>query len=94
MDIESDTFYPLNRAPIPGNPSAPTRWRWRLHGVRGVRLETVTIGGRVFVTKRALEEFIDAASKRSERPEGQQRTPARRERDIRRAERELRDAGV
>lgn len=51
---------PLTKAPdfIPGRPNISTCWRWATHGVRGVKLATVIIGGRRFVTMAALEEFL------------------------------------
>ncbi|NUP96415.1 MAG: DUF1580 domain-containing protein [Planctomycetaceae bacterium] len=33
--------------------------RWALHGVRGVRLETVRIGGSVYTSREALSRFIE-----------------------------------
>ncbi|MEX1229639.1 MAG: DUF1580 domain-containing protein [Planctomycetaceae bacterium] len=53
---------PLTRAPdfIPGRPNISTCWRWATHGVRGVKLKTVIIGGRRFVTMQSLEDFLAA----------------------------------
>lgn len=39
-------------------PSAATLWRWCLKGCRGIRLESVCIGGRRYVTIPAIERFI------------------------------------
>ncbi len=53
---------PLTHAPdyIPGRPTISTCWRWATHGVRGVKLSTVIIGGRRYVTLAALEDFLAA----------------------------------
>ncbi|MBX3437201.1 MAG: DUF1580 domain-containing protein [Planctomycetaceae bacterium] len=39
-------------------PNISTLHRWRLHGVRGHKLETVLVGGRRFTSDEALERFI------------------------------------
>ena len=44
--------------------SPPTIWRWVQRGCRGSRLQTVKIGKRLFVTERAVDEFI-----RNQQPE-------------------------
>lgn len=51
---------PVNKCSrfIPGNPHCATVWRWCTKGVRGVRLETVMIGGRRMVTPQSLDEFL------------------------------------
>ena len=82
-------------------PHPSTIWRWARKGVFGIKLETRRIGGRFVTSREALERFarrlaeVDAA----ERPEPtDQRSKARsdkqRESDVRRAERELRKAGI
>ena len=43
---------------LPGRPSPSTLWRWRSRGIGGVRLETVMIGGRRYVSREALERFV------------------------------------
>ena len=37
-----------------------TPWRWMQHGVRGVRLRSVRVGGRRFVLKSYWQAFSDA----------------------------------
>ena len=49
---------------VPRPPGAPaphraTVQRWALHGIRGVRLETVRIGGSVYTSREALSRFIE-----------------------------------
>lgn len=50
-------------AALPGQPHLSTLHRWRLRGVRGIRLETCLIGGRRFTTEQWLRDFIEATSK-------------------------------
>jgi hypothetical protein len=47
---------------LPGNPNRSTIHRWTHHGVRGVRLATILVGGRRFTTRDAIEEFISTLS--------------------------------
>src|ERR1700722_12718296 len=47
---------------LPKRPNPATLWRWRTKGVRGVRLKTSMIGGRRYVTRAALQRFIDAVT--------------------------------
>jgi hypothetical protein len=35
-----------------------TMWRWASRGVKGVRLETIKVGGKTYTTKAALDEFM------------------------------------
>jgi hypothetical protein len=43
--------------------------RWRLRGVRGVRLETIVIGGRRVTSHEALTRFAAACSAVADRQE-------------------------
>jgi Protein of unknown function (DUF1580) len=47
---------------LPKRPNPATLWRWRTKGVRGVRLKTSMIGGRRYVTRAALQQFIEAVT--------------------------------
>lgn len=64
VDLDRDTLltFPQASARLPGRPNLATLHRWRLHGVRGIRLACVKVGGRRYVTARALDEFIAALS--------------------------------
>ena len=55
-------------------PHVSTIWRWCLKGCKGVRLESICIGGKRFVTAAAIDDFIDASTRR--RPDGQLLPPA------------------
>jgi hypothetical protein len=40
-------------------PHRATLQRWALHGIRGVQLETIRIGGSVYTSREALARFIE-----------------------------------
>lgn len=44
-------------------PHASTLWRWCLKGCKGVKLESICIGGKRYVTVSAIERFIEARSR-------------------------------
>lgn len=50
---------------LPGRPHVSTLWRWANRGVRGVKLETVCIGDRIFTSRQSLTRFIEATQQRS-----------------------------
>jgi Protein of unknown function (DUF1580) len=54
---------------LPKRPNPATLWRWRTKGVRGVKLETLLIGGRRYVSRVALQQFIDAVTSAASRTE-------------------------
>lgn len=43
-------------------PHVSTLWRWCLKGCKGVKLESICIGGKRFVTATAIENFIEAST--------------------------------
>lgn len=43
-------------------PNVTTVWRWCLKGCKGVKLESICIGGKRYVTVSAIERFIEARS--------------------------------
>jgi hypothetical protein len=43
-------------------PHFSTLWRWALRGLRGIRLETVSVGDTLCTTPEALEEFMRRVS--------------------------------
>ena len=49
-------------------PNVSTIWRWCLKGCKGVKLESVCIGSKRFVTASAIERFIAARSEPSAAP--------------------------
>jgi hypothetical protein len=50
-------------------PHVSTLWRWCLKGCKGVRLASICLGGKRLVTAAALDEFIDASTRRSAQPD-------------------------
>lgn len=91
IDISSETLLSLTDAAktLPGRPHISSIFRWVARGVRGVKLESVLVGGRRFVSREALERFsaaVTAAAAGEPRPV---RTPRQRERAIERAEKEM-----
>lgn len=67
MLLADADLVPIAEAPhlVPGNPSLATLRRWQLDGVlsaRGerIKLQTTRIGGRVYVSRRAIDEFLQA----------------------------------
>lgn len=78
---------------IPGRPDASTVYRWWKRGIKGVRLETILIGGRRYTSKEALTRFFAATTAAADGPQAAV-TPARRQREIEAAERELEAQGL
>jgi hypothetical protein len=65
-----DELLPLKDVPslLPGRPHHSTIWRWVTCGVRGIRLETISIGSRRFTSRSALQSFCDGLSRREALP--------------------------
>ncbi len=68
----SETVLPLAEAArrLPrlraGRPVSPaTLWRWKSRGVRGVKLETLTVGGTCCTSLEALQRFCAALNGRA-----------------------------
>ncbi len=79
---------------IPGQPHIATLHRWRLRGIRGIKLRTVKAGGRRFVSQEALAEFFCQTTAAADGKPAPVRTSKRRQRAIEAAERELDRAGI
>ena len=79
-------------------PAFSTVWRWALHGIHGVRLETLKCGGTLCTSKEAVQRFFEQLSALDETPQPEQNpplpTPARRQRELERVERELAKRGI
>jgi hypothetical protein len=65
IDVQSETLVSFSdaRSAFPGNVrrlSLATLHRWRLNGVRGVKLATVLIGGLRYTSLEAIVRFIAA----------------------------------
>ena len=48
------------------NVSVSTAWRWTLKGVKGRRLKSFLVGGRRYVTRRDLNDFLRASDESTE----------------------------
>lgn len=44
---------------LPRRVHASTLWRWATRGIKGVKLQLTTIGGRRFLSPEALQEFLN-----------------------------------
>jgi hypothetical protein len=74
---------------LPGRPHVSTLYRWHLRGIRGIRLETILIGGRRYTSQEALERFFAATTAAANGAPTPPRTPKQRQRAIEQAEREI-----
>ncbi len=79
---------------VPGRPHVCSLWRWRTQGFKGVRLETVLVGGRRYTSKEAIQRFVEKTTAAVDGPSTRASTPARRKRELERAQRELEKAGL
>lgn len=71
-----------------------TVWRWALRGVRGIRLETVLIGGIRYTSREALERFIARTTAAAIGTKALVRTSKQRQREIEAAKKELEAEGI
>lgn len=70
-----------------------TAWRWAIKGVRGVKLESLAVGGRRITSAEAFERFI-AATNPDTTSTPKVATPEQRRKAVEAAERELKEAGI
>lgn len=97
IDLKAETAKTLARAArtVPGGPvHVSTIHRWRIKGVRGVRLETFLRGGIRYTTDEAMERFFAATTAAADGNIPTSLTSCQREREISRAEREATEAGI
>jgi len=96
IDIHAEHMLTIAEAAreLPGRPHISTLWRWVQRGCRGVRLETVLIGGIRYTSRESLQRMVEAttAAAAGETPKAQ--TRPQRARAIEQAEKELADAGI
>lgn len=63
IEMNDDFLSPKDAAKIiPGRPHISTVWRWMNRGVRGRRLRSTLIGGRRYIPREAIREFLTAPS--------------------------------
>ena len=78
-------------------PNVATLYRWAQQGCRGIRLETLCVGGTRCTSIEALQRFFDAittASEPTSPPKPQRPNTVSRRKAIEAAERRLADAGI
>jgi hypothetical protein len=97
IDTETETIIAFSEArnAFPGidrRLSLATLHRWRLNGVRGVKLETVLIGGMRYTSREAIARFI--AAQNADESQTPSTTPAQRFRQTEAAQAELEKIGV
>ena len=96
INTDTETLITLSeaRTAFPGGKrlSLATLHRWRLHGVRGVRLETILIGGLRYVSREAISRFI--GQQNADKSPTPATTPGQRSRQAKAAQKELARAGV
>lgn len=98
IDVQSETLISFSdaRSAFPGidrRLSLATLHRWRLNGVRGVKLATVLIGGLRFTSREAIGRFIKAQNA-DDAPAAPVITPAQRRKQSVSARTELEKLGV
>jgi hypothetical protein len=105
IDTASEDLIPVRQVPdeIPSRRpgkriNISTIWRWSMRGVRGVKLETVRIGGGTYASREAIQRFVERLSQPQgageASPPAGPRTAAQRRRDDARAGKELDAHGV
>jgi len=96
IDLTSEQLLTLSEAArlLPGRVHVSTLHRWRLRGVQGIHLDTAFVGGRRYTSREALARFSEAVTAARDGISSPIRSPASRERAIKRAERELDAAGI
>ena len=75
-------------------PHPSTLHRWRLRGIRGIRLETVRCGGRRLTSVEAVRRFLAETTAAVDGASTPARTSRQRQAAIDRAEAELDAAGI
>ncbi|MCR9115793.1 MAG: DUF1580 domain-containing protein [bacterium] len=93
-ELLGEDFVPFSKAPqlLPGRPHISTLHRWRIRGLKGVKLQTILVGGRRYVSKDELLRFVNQLSDETSTTAGR-RTPSR-QRQIEAANRACDKAGI
>ena len=96
IDIHTESLIPVNEIPshVPGRIHLATGWRWIQRGCRGVKLETVLVGGRRYCSREAIHRFIEATTAAADGDDHSAMPSNQRQRDIDRARRECKLAGI
>ena len=97
IDVQYENVIPIKDAPkhTPGRPHIATVNRWHIRGARGVRLETILVGGKRFTSIEAIQRFIDATTAAADGVATVEPPPsAAQQRKLDRLDRELAEAGL
>ena len=101
IDISSEAVVTLTQATqhLPRRrkgkrPAVSTIFRWAQHGCRGIRLETIQVGGSKCTSIEALQRFCERLTQDANPQAEPTRTIARRRRAAEAAVRELEREGV
>lgn len=83
IDVANESLLTVAQAAkaVPYGPNVCTVWRWLDKGCRGVRLESILLGGRRFTSREALERFFAATTAAGGTPDIA-RSPRQRQRAI------------
>ena len=96
IDVTNEELITFNEArdAFPGGrrPALATLHRWRLNGIRGVRLETAQIGGSRFTSREAIVRFLKTQN--TDSTPTPSITPSQRRRQAETANRVLQEAGI
>ena len=80
---------------LPRRPNLCTLWRWASKGIKGIRLETVSVGGRRYTTRTALADFFRRTSEAGDcESPTTPRTSAQRQRAVTEARKVLSKSGI
>jgi hypothetical protein len=92
----SRDFLTLTQAALelPGRPHISTLHRWRLTGIKGIKLNTVRVCGKRMVDRLSLQEFIDSVTAAADGAHPQAETPVQHQRAIERAEKRADELGL
>jgi hypothetical protein len=98
IDVAEENLIPLREAPrhIPPRPNGKRLhisaiYRWVQHGVRGVQLEAVSVGGTTYTSLEALQRFADRVTEARTGLRGPGVQSRSRSRQIKRASSRLND---
>lgn len=102
IDLQTETPIYLADVPayLPKHPTSGKRvhinaiYRWVRAGVRGVKLETIAIGGTLATSVQAVQRFCDACTAAKLGTLPAPRTNRQRQAAIEKAERDLQAAGI
>ena len=104
IDIHRETLVAIKKIPdhVPRNSRSgkkvnlATAWRWQQRGCRGIRLESILVGGQRYTSLEALQRFAEATTAVADgsSPTDASTTPAAARKAHEKACRELDDAGI